>query len=581
MKLSLKLPLAFALALGLLFLGALFGISRLNNSLDVYEHQVLGTVAAHKKVAQIDARFSTAIQEWKNVLLRGKEPKDLDKYWTAHLKEMQAVQDGLKELDKMQLDGDAKATLQKLDRAIPVVGEAYKKALEEFKAAGFDSAVGDKAARGKDRESDTLMQELKEKLSQAEVDTSAAATKDANRSTLLALVVMVVVTVIGLAGAVWLSRQIVTSLSQAVDVAKQVADGNLSVPITVDGKDECAMMMQSLHDMQTNLSSLVINVRQGSEGVATASAEIAQGNNDLSARTEQQASALEETAASMEELSSTVKQNADSARTANQLAQSASSVAVQGGKVVDQVVETMKGINESSRKISDIISVIDGIAFQTNILALNAAVEAARAGEQGRGFAVVASEVRSLAGRSAEAAKEIKSLINASVERVEHGTALVDQAGTTMTEVVDSIRRVTDIMGEISAASNEQSMGVAQVGEAVTQMDQATQQNAALVEEMAAAASSLKSQAQDLVQVVAAFKVDGGTSRSLPASLPAKRAPMIHKPASAPMRKPAPARSLASTTAKHAAPAAALPKPVATAKTKPTPAGGDDDWETF
>jgi methyl-accepting chemotaxis protein len=218
----------------------------------------------------------------------------------------------------------------------------------------------------------------------------------------------------------------------------------------------------------------------------------------------------------MEQLSSTVKQNADNARQANQLAMSASTVAVQGGEVVAQVVDTMKGIVDASRKISDIIAVIDGIAFQTNILALNAAVEAARAGEQGRGFAVVASEVRSLAGRSADAAKEIKTLINNSVERVEQGTALVDQAGTTMTEVVNSIKRVTDIMGEISAASHEQSLGVGQVGEAVTQMDQVTQQNAALVEEMAAAASSLKSQANDLVSTVAVFKLGSGKDGSAP-----------------------------------------------------------------
>ncbi|WP_296690802.1 methyl-accepting chemotaxis protein [Rhodoferax sp.] len=525
MKLSLKLPLAFAVALGLLFLGALFGIARLNSALDVYEHQVLGSVGAHKKVAQIDARFSVAIQEWKNVLLRGKEPKDLEKYWTAHLSAMREVREGLRELDKMDMDREAKATLQKIEQAIPIVGDAYKKAFEEFKAAGFDPTVGDKVARGKDRESGILLVELKEKLSKAELDTSSAATKEADRSTMLALLVMVVITMIGMGGAFWLSRQIVTSMAQAVEVAKQVADGNLAVPIVLQGKDECAMMMQSLHEMQTNLSGLVSRVRLGSERVATASAEIAQGNNDLSARTEQQASALQETAASMDELSSTVKQNADSARQADQLAKSASSVALQAGRVVDQVVETMKGINDSSRKISDIISVIDGIAFQTNILALNAAVEAARAGEQGRGFAVVASEVRSLAGRSADAAKEIKSLISASVERVAHGSALVDQAGTTMTEVVDSIKRVTDIMGEISSATLEQANGVAQVGQAVSQMDHATQQNAALVEEMAAAASSLKSQAQDLVQVVTAFTIDSSNDRPHDAAIASKEKP--------------------------------------------------------
>jgi len=293
----------------------------------------------------------------------------------------------------------------------------------------------------------------------------------------------------------------------AAAIAHAVAQGDLTVRFPVAAGD-ASSVIAVMTGMCENLASLVAQVRAGSDTMATASVQIAQGNQDLSGRTEKQAAALQETAASMEQLGAAVRQNADNARQANQLALSASTVAVQGGEVVGQVVDTMKGINESSKKIADIISVIDGIAFQTNILALNAAVEAARAGEQGRGFAVVASEVRSLAGRSAEAAKEIKGLISASVERVAHGTALVDQAGSTMTEVVTSIRRVTDIMGEISAASTEQSAGVAQVGHAIGQMDQATQQNAALVEQSAAASESMKVQAQQLVQAVAAFKLD-------------------------------------------------------------------------
>ncbi len=296
------------------------------------------------------------------------------------------------------------------------------------------------------------------------------------------------------------------ALSRAMtDVSAGEAD--LRTKIAVQGNDELAAIGNGFNQFVTKIHGVLTQVRSSADGVANASAEIAHGNHDLSARTEHQASALEQTAASMEQLSSAVKQNADNARKANQLAVNASTVAMQGGEVVGQVVETMKGIDEASRKINDIISVIDGIAFQTNILALNAAVEAARAGEAGRGFAVVASEVRSLAGRSAAAAKEITDLIHTSVERVDEGKALVDKAGHTMNEVVGSIRRVTEIMGEISSASSEQTAGVAQVGEAVTSMDQATQQNAALVEQMAAAASGLKGQADDLVQAVSVFKL--------------------------------------------------------------------------
>ncbi|MDP9902785.1 methyl-accepting chemotaxis protein [Variovorax ginsengisoli] len=309
--------------------------------------------------------------------------------------------------------------------------------------------------------------------------------------------------------AMLISRSITRPLARAVVVAETVASGDLLTRIDSDATDETGQLLRALKAMQESLTDVVGKVRSGTDTIATASSQIAAGNQDLSSRTEQQASSLEQTAASMEELTSTVKQNADNARQANQLAVSASDVAVKGGAVVGQVVTTMASIETSSRKIVDIISVIDSIAFQTNILALNAAVEAARAGEQGRGFAVVASEVRNLAQRSAAAAKEIKDLIDDSVGNVSAGTRLVEQAGQTMEEIVGSVQRVTDIMGEITAASQEQTTGIEQINQAITQMDQVTQQNAALVEEAASAASSLREQAHTLVSTVAVFKLQG------------------------------------------------------------------------
>jgi methyl-accepting chemotaxis protein-1 (serine sensor receptor) len=396
-----------------------------------------------------------------------------------------------------------------------------------------------------------------------------------------------------------LMKALGTEPAQLADAAHRIAGGDLSA---VEGASQAPAnsVLASMGQMQQQLLALIGQVRGSAEQIAQASSQIALGNRDLSARTEEQAAAIEETAASMEELSATVRQNADNARQANELARDASGVAVRGGEVVSQVVETMRGINDSSRRIADIIGVIDGIAFQTNILALNAAVEAARAGEQGRGFAVVASEVRSLASRSAGAAKEIKALIGESVARVEQGSQLVDQAGATMTDVVGAIKRVSDIVGEISAASTEQSAGVSQVGEAITQMDRATQQNAALVEESAAAADSLKRQAGDMVGAVAVFRTSASaqapaarpaaSSSPAPAASFSKGAPAAHGPsAAAPRPLAAPAvRVVASSAApaRRPAPAPALrvvrPSPAPAPKAEPALAtAGDDDWTSF
>jgi methyl-accepting chemotaxis protein len=366
-----------------------------------------------------------------------------------------------------------------------------------------------------------------------------------------------------------IARSISGPLNQAVKIAQTVAAGDLTSHIEADGNDEASQLLRALKDMNESLVRIVGEVRISTDTIATASAQIASGNMDLSERTEAQAGSLEKTATSMEELTSTVKQNADNARQANQLAVSASEVAVKGGSVVTQVVDTMGSINASSKKIVDIIGVIDGIAFQTNILALNAAVEAARAGEQGRGFAVVASEVRSLAQRSASAAKEIKTLIGDSVDKVDVGAKLVDQAGATMQEIVDSVRRVTDIMSEITAASQEQMTGIEQVNQAVTQMDSGTQQNAALVEQAAAAAQSLRDQAGNLSRVVSVFKMEAGKAvmakRTIDITPRAKAAAPLPPKASAP-KIAAPAST----------PAASSPKKLTSA-----PKSSNDDWEEF
>jgi len=351
------------------------------------------------------------------------------------------------------------------------------------------------------------MQELV-KLQRQDLDARAAALEASNETGSVAMWLLAFVAMGVGATVSWVvTRRIAQPLREAVDAAQRVAGGDLTTPLSSSRRDETGDLLRALEDMRMRLVGVVARVRENAESVLTASSEIAQGNMDLSQRTEQQASSLQETAATMEQLSGTVRNNAENALQANKLGVGASDVAVRGGTVVRQVVETMREINDSSRRIGDIIGTIDGIAFQTNILALNAAVEAARAGEQGRGFAVVAAEVRSLAQRSADAARQIKELIGSSTEKVSQGSTLVEQAGSTMEEVVTSIRQVSTMVAEISAASLEQSNGVSQVGQAVSHLDQATQQNAALVEQGAAAAESLKQQAAHLVDAVAAFKL--------------------------------------------------------------------------
>ena len=413
----------------------------------------------------------------------------------------------LDKLGKLPLNDDARAQLTVVR---PLVAQYIDEAGKMVAAAKANPEQADARGPAFQQSFEKLegeMAKLSESLERNGEALNGQAQSSVQQTLWSIAVALVVAASVMIAWAWWQAQRMVGPMRAAVDAADRLAQGDMTCQLQPVGNDETVQLLQSLGRMKEQVAAMVRDVKDNAERVAVASAEIAMGNNDLSARTEQQSSSLERTASSMTQLGSTVRQNADNASQANQLALSATRVAEEGGQVVSQVVDTMRGINESSRKISDIIGVIDGIAFQTNILALNAAVEAARAGEQGRGFAVVASEVRSLAGRSAEAAREIKTLIGASVDRVEQGSQLVNQAGDTMSEVVNAIRRVTDIVAEITVASAEQANGVDMMGQAVSEMDQATQQNAALVEQSAAASDSLRQQATQLVQAVSAFRV--------------------------------------------------------------------------
>lgn len=415
-----------------------------------------------------------------------------------------------------------------------------------------------------------IMEPLNQFLELLDERTSGAVAKAeaaGRNAQMLMIASLIFAFVVSVACVLFIFRLVRDGLQQGVEAAEKLAAGDLSQELTIARDDEIGRLLTAMNGISYGLSRVIGNVRQGVETITSASSEIAAGNLDLSSRTEQQASSLEETAASMEELTSTVKQNADNARQANSLAVSASDVAIKGGTVVSEVVDTMGAINESAKRIVDIISVIDGIAFQTNILALNAAVEAARAGEQGRGFAVVAQEVRSLAQRSASAAKEIKDLINDSVTKVDLGSKLVDQAGATMSEVVESVKRVSDIISEITAASQEQSSGINQINQAITQMDDVVQQNAALVEEAAAAAGSLEAQANNLTELVSVFKVQKINADGFGTVNPNENFANRTKPKMASVRTMARPAAVAKPTEKRIA--------------MNTSNANDSDWESF
>ncbi len=575
-KVSTRLSVGFLLVLALLTISLILSLNRMSSMQDKIEEVVNVNNAQLAQMSELRVALYDRMVAARNVVMLS-DPAEMKP-----------------EIERMRLDekisDEAISKLKKLYDQRPQTSEEEKAALARI--SKFEADIAPVAERAMmlgqqnrvQEATRVLLDEVRpvQRKIMAEIDRlvgiqnklSEKAARDALSSYETARWVLIVLgavaLMLGTIAALVITRSITKQLggepTAAAEVATRIAAGDLEVVIHVDGSDQSSLMF-AMKGMRDRLAEIVRNVRTGTDTIATASSQIAAGNLDLSSRTEQQASSLEETASSMEELTSTVRQNAENAGHANQLAINASDVATRGGDVVSEVVQTMEQINESARKIVDIISVIDGIAFQTNILALNAAVEAARAGEQGRGFAVVASEVRSLAQRSAAAAKEIKVLIGDSVGKVENGSKLVAEAGTTMTEVVSSVRRVTEIMAEITAASKEQSNGIEQVNQAITQMDQVTQQNAALVEEAAAAADSLQEQAAALSDIVSVFRIAG----SAPVQT-ASRRPVRALKSPMPQAKTSPARTAVSVTT-----ASSSPKLAASNGSS----GAPDDWEEF
>jgi len=572
MKIGARLGLGFGLVLLLVIAMGVTGILRLENINQASRHLVDESLGKQKTAeAWLLGTSVNATRALALVKAGDDATQDFfQKEMSAQSKQIDDIQKSLE--DRISTDKEKELFAEVAKRRTTYVD--IRRGIVQLKGTGALEEANEQIASKMVPALNAYVESVKDVLTYyddevAASDRSITADYQSGRMTLI--IGAIIAVLLGALIAWRLTASITNPLREAVKVAESVAEGDLTARSSLPpSSDESGMLLAALGRMQENLMKIVGQIRMGTDTIATASSQIASGNLDLSSRTEQQASSLEETASSMEELTSTVKQNADNSRQANQLAVAASSVAVKGGTVVSEVVNTMGEINTSSKKIVDIIGVIDGIAFQTNILALNAAVEAARAGEQGRGFAVVATEVRNLAQRSAAAAKEIKSLIDDSVEKVDAGSKLVVEAGSTMDEIVDGVKRVADIMAEITAASQEQSDGIEQVNQAITQMDQVTQQNAALVEEAAAAAESLQDQARNLAQAVSVFRIGAGAVSTAPAAPRTVQSTAVA----------APARAAAPAIARPAAaPAVAQRKPAAPAK--PVSSNGTDDWEEF
>jgi methyl-accepting chemotaxis protein-1 (serine sensor receptor) len=503
-KALLLVAAAMAVAIGV----ALLAVNRVYGSIQDLDRISREDTGTQQAILQATFAFKQQVDDWKNLLLRGQDADALEKHWSAFLKDEKDVEQAVREARTANPHEGVRAKLEQFLVLHKSGGQRYRQALAIFKSSKFDTSEGYNAVEGIDTTATALLVEAEKEAAAEGAKAINEAVKRAEFGYRLAIAGTIAAMLATLV-VLWFffRRAVLAPMGTAVRFAESIAQGDLTGHIEAKSDDEAGQLFKALSRMKDSLASVVTQVRVSADAVVTASSQVAAGTTDLSQRTEEQASSLEETAASMEELSSTVRQNADNARQADELARSASKRAEQGGAEVVHVVTTMGDISDSAKRISDIISVIDGIAFQTNILALNAAVEAARAGDQGRGFAVVAAEVRSLAQRSAQAAKEINALIGNSIAKVDAGTRLVEQAGDTIQALVIDVKRVSEFMKSIAEASAEQSRGVQQVNKTVTEMDRVVQQNASAVQESAAAAEGMRQQAESLVMAVSAFRI--------------------------------------------------------------------------